>query len=323
MKTSPALDELILSLSDPDMGTATQNFDREARTDFWTPCRKVQETRSRLNNISNPSLQDIIDIVYDFYSHSDEIEQFMGEYAQSLRNGFNNHFRAPVVRTSLGGAIRIIAHKYVALGISVIDINKLALHKTLSNSETVVKFSGRVSILKFLKSNGGKLGLWTCPPIDDFANIPSNLKCKKSETKIVVDGSIFEYDGRTTSVVFDAAKGSMAFMTAEVLIDNFPVGLSFSSSDFRIKDVKSASSNSSRIEVMTTLLADIGTDDDIDKIKPYLDHDHHYIRWHIMQCLLSRGADEEVYNKLLDMSKNDANLDVRNAALKSIELLHS
>ena len=319
MNQSTALESLIKSMSSDREGSASRSLEVGATTGFWSNCGAVATLKASLDRLPNPHTTEVADLIKSFFCRSDEVVAHLLSYAQLLVKGPNNHLGAPMMKTAIGGSLRILQHSTASIGLSVVDIRSLAQHKMARQHGSAIVFGGRHTILKFLTAPGAELGVWTCPGIDGNANLSKTTVCTKSGTVKIEAGQVYEYDAGKTSVVFDRARGSIVFLTAEIACSDAPVSLGFDPVSLQLKSLKATSMTSSRVEIMTALLSSMGCDNDV--LVELLDHEHHYVRWHVMQCLLAKGIDEHVHCKLIRMSESDANADVRRAATRSLELL--
>lgn len=299
-------------------------IEENRRNFFLSDSHYVQEMSSALDSLENPDPVDVINCLENYLTGKDKVVSDL--IKDCLSHASNDIYFFPdaiLAQGDIGSALILLTHPHARVDVCVVDINLLAKHKTTPKDSASVTFDGGQALYKFIKADNLKVALWGCTRFDENFDPLKPVKCVKEGVKNINSGDVIRIDGQSQSMVFEGASSSFVYIQVTPTIVSAPLALEFDAFSHELSAVQSASMKSSRIESITGLLALMGDDNDCKILKPYLKHPDHFIRWHIMKCLLEKGADDEVILELKNMSTNDPNPQLRRVSSQTLELLYS
>ena len=241
------------------------------------------------------------------------VDRLVGKLAAAMRDDpfFDPPFRA--MGSGIHGGLAIFDSPQMSVAAGVTRASDLAVRKTAKRGATSVGFSGRVSVLKFVKAGGARISLWEAPPITADFSARNAGSCARTGEIAPADGDILTVDGRFQGYVIEQARANLLVVQAEINLDAAPLSVEYDSATLAYVGCSATRDGASRIQMMTTLLRKLGCHDAFPVMAGLLDHPDFFVRWHVMRELLGIDA-EAALPHLRRMAARDAHDDVRRAA---------
>jgi hypothetical protein len=228
------------------------------------------------------------------------------------------------MNTDLHRGLIVFEDPRVTVAAGVTAIGQLAARKSRRRSATSVNLTGRMSVLKFVRSGDARISLWEAPTLGaDFCAARAG-RCTRTGGRQLADGEIIVIDGRRQSYVVEHARSSLLIIQAEIMLDQAPVSVEFDSATGAYVGCSANGDAASRIQMLTTLLRKLEAPQAFAAIADFLGHEDFFVRWHVMRELL--GIDvEAALPHLRRMAARDPHPEPRGAArslLDRIEASH-
>jgi hypothetical protein len=208
----------------------------------------------------------------------------------------------------------------VSIAVGVVDIARLAAKKSARRGATSVGFTGRVSVLKFVKADGTRISLWEAPAITPLFNAAEAGQCARTGERDLADGDILTIDGRRQSYVIEQARANLLVVQAEINLDQAPLSVEYDSAALTYIGCSANRDGASRIQMITTLLRKLGCAEAFEAVAGFIDHPDFFVRWHVMRELLGIDA-ETALPHLKRMAAHDPHPDARRAARSVLDRL--
>ena len=212
------------------------------------------------------------------------------------------------------------AHLSIAAGVT--RISELAARKDGKRGATSVGFSGRVSVLKFVKAGEARISFWEAPPITADFSAATAGQCARTGERQLTDGDILTIDGRHQTYVIEQARANLLVLQAEISLDAAPLGVEYDSRSLAYVGCSAVRDGASRIQMISTLLRKLGAAEAAPVLAGFLDHPDFFVRWHVMRELLGLDA-EAALPHLKRMAARDPHEDVRRAARATLDRLQA
>jgi hypothetical protein len=226
----------------------------------------------------------------------------------------------PHLNSDVHSGLVVFQDERVSITVSVADKARLAAKKTAKRGATSIGFTGRVSVLKFVRAGGARLSLWEAPQITaDFAAARAG-RCRRVGERDLADGDILVIDGRRQGYVIEQARANLFVVQAETTIDQAPLSVEYDSTSLGYVGCSATDDGASRIQMMTTLLRKLGCDGGFEAIEAFLGHPDFFVRWHVMKELLGIDAGAALPH-LKRLAARDPHPDVRRAARSVLDRL--
>lgn len=299
-------------LADPKQQKQSQAaIDGFAR--HWNRGPVHQAFESAMARLTVHSAEAVADSARLLFADDLWVDAVIDQLAEQLRA--DPHFDPPF-RPMTGGlhsGLVVFEDRHMSIAAGVTRAVDLAARKTARRGATSVGFSGRVSVLKFVKAGGARISLWEAAPITAEFTARNAGSCARTGERQLVDGDIVTIDGRRQGYVIEHARANLVVLQAEINVDVAPLSVEFDSSTLAYVGSSATDDGASRIQMITTLLRKLGCDTAFPAIAGFLDHKDFFVRWHVMRELL--GIDAEAALPLLKrMSARDPHDDVRRTA---------
>lgn len=248
------------------------------------------------------------------------IEALIDGLADRLRADpfFEPPFRA--INSDIHSGLIAYEGGQVSIAAGVVNVAQLAAKKTARRGARSVGFSGRVTVLKFVKAGGARISLWEAPPITAGFTAPQAGQCAKTGERDLADGDILTIDGRFQSYVIEQARTNLLILQAEITLDQAPLSVEYDSASFSYVGCSATGDGASRIQMITTLLRKLGCEGAFEPVAAFLDHPDFFVRWHVMKELLGIDA-EAALPHLKRMAARDPHPDARRAARTVLDRL--
>jgi len=219
----------------------------------------------------------------------------------------------PALHTEVHQGLVVYQDPRVAIAAGATGIGQLAARKTAKRGATSVSFTGRLTVLRFLKAGDASISLWKAPPLGPEFSAASAGPCARTGERRISDGDLLVIDGRRQSYVVEHAKSSLLILQAEIMLDQAPVKVEFDSETGQYIGCSANDDGSSRIQMLTTLLRKLDAPQAFAAIADFLGHGDFFVRWHAMRELL--GIDlEAALPHLRTMAARDPHAEPRRAA---------
>ena len=256
------------------------------------------------------------------YADDGWVDAVIAGLAEAMRADpfFEPPFRA--MGSDIHGGLVIFEDAHLSVAAGVTHVADLAAKKTGKRGATSVGFSGRVSVLKFVKAGGARISLWEAPPITAAFSAATAGACRRTGEIRLADGDILTIDGRRQGYVIEQARASLLVLQAEISVDAAPLSVEYDSKSLAYVGCSATRDGASRVQMISTLLRKLGGEAAFPAIAAMLDHPDFFVRWHVMRELL--GIDvEAALPQLKRMAARDPHGDVRRAARAVLDRLQA
>jgi hypothetical protein len=288
----------------------------------WNAGAVQHAFESAMARLPSQDAEAVADAARILFADDAWVDCLIGGLAAPMRDDpfFNPPFRA----TGSGIHDGLVAFESAQMSVAagVVRVADLAARKTARRGATSIGFSGRVSVLKFVKAGGARISLWEVPPITaDFAARTAG-QCRRTGEISPADGDILTIDGRFQGYVIEQARANLVIVQAEINLDMAPLSVEYDSATFAYVGCSATRDGASRVQMITTLLRKLGCETAFPAIAGLLDHPDFFVRWHVMRELLGIDA-EAALPHLKRMAARDAHDDVRRAARSVLDRLQA
>jgi len=197
---------------------------------------------------------------------------------------FEPPFRA--LNSDIHSGLILFEDERVTIAAGVGHAAELAARKNRKRGATSVGFTGRVTVLKFVRAGGGRISLWQAPRIDADFTASGAGRCARVGERDLVDGDILTFDGRCQGYVFEHVRGNFLVIQAEIALDQAPVSVEYDSASHCYVGCSATGDSASRIQMIATLLRKLGAGAAFEPMASFLGHPDFFVRWHVMRELL-------------------------------------
>jgi hypothetical protein len=313
--------ELKAWLADRERQTRTQDkidgFGRD-----WDRGAVQQAFGRAMAQLPEQSAEAVADAARALFADDSWVDALIGSLAVPMRADpfFDPPFRS--MSSELHRGLIVFEDEHLSIGAGVTRVGQLAARKTARRGETSIGFTGRVSVIKFVKAGGARISLWEAPPITaDFAASDAG-QCARVGERQLADGDIVTIDGRFQGYVIEQARANLLVLQAEINLDAAPLSVEYDSATFAYVGCSATRDGASRIQMITTLLRKFGCDAAFPTLAGFLDHPDFFVRWHVMRELLGIDAAAALPH-LKRMAARDPHGDVRRAARSVLDRLQA
>src|SRR4051794_17294394 len=163
----------------------------------------------------------------DLFADDRWVDALIDGLAGQLRTDpfFDPPFRA--LGSDIHGGLILFEDERVSIAAGVTRVLDLAAKKTSPRDGTSIGFSGRVSVLKFVKAGEARISLWDAPPTPaDFAASDGG-RCVRAGERQLADGDILTIDGRRQGYVIEQARSNLLVLQAEITLDQGPLSVEY------------------------------------------------------------------------------------------------
>ena len=233
---------------------------------------------------------------------------------------FDPPFRA--INSDIHSGLIVFEHDFASIAAGVTLASDLAAKKSARRGATSVAFSGRVSVLKFVKAGGARISLWKAPPITADFSARTAGQCVRGGEVQLADGDILTIDGRHQAYVIEQARANLLILQAEISLDQAPLSVEYDSASLAFVGCSATGDGASRIQMIATLLRRLGAEAAFPALAGFLGHEDFFVRWHVMRELLGIDAGAALPH-LKRMAARDPHDDVRRAARSVLDRLQA
>lgn len=288
----------------------------------WNDGAVQQAFEGAMARLSAPSAEAVADAVHILFADDHWVDCLIDSVAAPMRADpfFDPPFRA--INSDIHNGLVLFEDEHVSLAAGVTRVTDLAAKKSAKRGATSVGFSGRVSVLKFVKAGGARIALWEAPPITAAFTASDAGQCARTGERQLADGDILTVDGRFQAYVIEQARANILVLQAEITLDAAPLSVEYDSATFSYVGCSATRDGASRIQMITTLLRKLDCDAAFPTIAGFLDHPDFFVRWHVMRELLGIDA-EAALPHLKRMAARDPHKDVRRAARSVLDRMQA
>ena len=308
-------------LADPLQQKRTQAaIDGFARR--WNQGPVQQAFEGAMARLTSHSAEAVADSARLLFADDKWVDAVIDQLAQQLRA--DSHFDPPF-RPMTGGlhsGLVVFEDRHMSIAAGVTRAVDLAARKTAKRGATSVGFSGRVSVMKFVKAGGARISLWETAPITADFTARNAGTCARTGEIQLSDGDIVTIDGRHQGYVIEQARANILVLQAEINVDVAPLSVEYDSATLAYVACSATQDGASRIQMLTTLLRKLGSDAAFPAIAAFIDHPDFFVRWHVMRELLGIDA-EAALPHLKRMAARDPHDDVRRTARSVLDRIQA
>lgn len=268
------------------------------------------------------SAEAIAEAVSSLFADDSWVQSFIGGIGERLRADpfFDPPFLA--LNSDVNSGLVAFEDPRVSIAAGVTRLADLAARKTAKRGATSIAFSGRMTVIKFVRAGGARLGFWDAPEIKPGFAAAEAGQCRRSGTRTIADGDIVIVDGRRQTYVIEHAEGNLMILQAEIALDRAPLSVEYDSATCNFVGCSATGDGASRIQMITTLLRKLGCAAAFPTITAFLCHEDFFVRWHVMKELLGLDAGAALPH-LKRQAARDPHPDVRRAARQVLDRLET
>lgn len=277
---------------------------------------------SAMAGLPEPSEWAVAEAVRGLFGDDDWVDALVGGLAEGLRRDpfFDPPFRH--INSDLHSGLIAFEDERVTIAAGVTPVAQLAARKSSARSATSVGFTGRVTVLKFIKAGGARLSFWSAPPITAAFSAADAGRCTRDRELHIADGDIVTIDGRRQSYVVDYARSNLVILQAEIIVGEAPVSVEYDSASGAYLGCSATRDSASRIQMIATLLRKLDCAGAFGPIAAFLEHPDFFVRWHVMKELLGIDA-EAAMPHLKRMAARDPHPETRRAARSVLDRIEA
>jgi HEAT repeats len=248
------------------------------------------------------------------------VDSLIAGLAARLRDDpfFDPPFRA--IGSDVHRGLIVYEDPRVSIAVGVSAVADLAAKKNAKRGPTSIGFTGRVSVIKFVKAGGARLSFWSAPRITAGFTAAEAGRCEPAGTRAIADGEILVIDGRRQSFVIEHARANLFLLQAEIDLDQAPLSVEYDSASRLYVGCSATDGSASRLQMITTLLRTLDCAAAVPAMAAFLDHPDFFVRWHVMKELLCLNAAAALPH-LKRMAARDPHPEARRAARAVLDRL--
>lgn len=182
-----------------------------------------------------------------------------------------------------------------------------------------VVFTGFHNLFRYVKASDAVLSFWELPPSDGPFSAATAPHCRMTGRRRIRDGEDVLTDGSRESFIVDHATGDLVYFQVVVRAGCAPLTIEYDADTRRFMGATGTDEAGARVQMMSTLLREMGREDAVPWLRAQLPGSDFHIRWHVMRELLALDA-EAVLPDLRAMAAADPHPEVRAAAARTLEL---
>ena len=309
--------DLAAWLADP----ARQRRSLEA-TDAYTKCLATHpllvDLRREVQQLEAKRADNLLGVARRFMERRADIDDLIGTaIAAAARDPF---FRPPLSQSTsdVSAGLAIFDHPDLWIALGVTRVTDIAAWKIGRSGPASITFPGYSSMFKFVKAGGATLSFWEAPEARDDFHVERSGRCRYVGRRTIEDGELLVMDGRRESFVFEHATSDIVHIQAQARVEAAPLSVEYDSDTLDFVGASSTDEESSRTQMMITLLRIMDRADAAPLIEHALESPHFYTRWHVMREYLALDA-EAALPSLRRMAAEDPHPDVRAAARQTLD----
>ncbi|MGH8574253.1 MAG: HEAT repeat domain-containing protein, partial [Gammaproteobacteria bacterium] len=211
-----------------------------------------------------------------------------------IRAALADHYYRPPLRriaSPVHLGLLLVDGDTLSILLAVTTPDALAAKRTWRTEPASITLGGQRSIFKFLKAGGATLSFWEAPPLEARFTADERGRCRLVGRRRIEDGEAIMLDGRSQSFVIDHAVSDIVYLQAVTPVGAAPLSVEYDSDTMAFAGASSTDEESSRVQMMVTLLRIMDRTDALPLLREVLGHPHFYVRWHAMRELLALDAE--------------------------------
>jgi len=273
-------------------------------------------------SLPEQSVDAVVEAIRTLFADDIWVDSLIEGLADQLRADpfFDPPFRA--INSDIHNGLIVFEDERVSIAAGVVTVTQLAGKKSAKRGATSVGFSGRVSVIKFAKAGGARIGFWEAPRITAGFSAAQAGRCRHTGSRDIADGDILVIDGRHQSYVIEHASANLVMLQAEINLDQAPLGVEYDSASRTYVGCSANGDGASRIQMITTLLRKLDRAGAFEAVADFRDHPDFFVRWHVMKELLGIDAAAALPH-LKHMAARDPHPEARRAARQVLDRLEA
>ena len=284
--------------------------------------RMLGELLSELAAMVDPRREEVIELarrIFDRVLLRDELTHALIDCSRT-----DPFFLPPLhpLTSEVHSGLLLFQHPELSVGMGVTGLDVLAAKKAFRRGPASIAFTGVSNLFRYVKSGNALVSFWEAPGIGGGFRAEEAGQCRLVGRRRMEDGEEFLVDGRSESFVVEHATGDIVYLQATIQTGAAPLTVEYDSETLRFVNATSTDEESSRVQMMATLLREMDRAEAVPVLRELLKSPHFYTRWHIMRELLALDA-EAALPDLRRLAAADPHPEVRAAARQTLELFFS
>lgn len=290
----------------------------QALAERWTAGPFHMAFARTIASLKDRTAEAVADAMRTLFADDGWVDHLVAALADAMRG--DPYFEPPFLHlnSALHSGLVVYEDDLVSVSAGVCNVTQLAARKTAQRESGSIALSGQLSVFKFVRSGGARLGFWEAPRITRDFSAAQAGRCLRVGERHVADGEILTVDGRHQSFIIEHAAANLVVLQAVVKVDHAPVSVEYDASSGDYVACSAADDCASRIQMITTLLRKLDCEAAVATMITYLDHPSFFVRWHVMRDLLGVDA-EAALPHLRRMAAKDSHREVRQAARATLD----
>ena len=316
-----ASEQLALWLGDRDRQMRS-HAGVQAFVDEWSGSSLMGALHRDLEAMIDPTPQQVLSAARTFLDKAGDLDALMQALIAQVRA--DPFFIPPMhpLTSEIHNGLLLFHHKYLSIGVGVTGVDMLAAKKSKRSGPASIGFTGLWNLFRYVKAGGATISFWEADKIGPDFSAASAGSLRLTGRRKIADGDEIVIDGAYQSFIVDHAVSDMMYMQAMVRVGAAPLTAEYDSETRAFIGATSTDEASSRVQMMATLLREMGREGAVPVLRESLNSPHFYTRWHIMRELLALDA-ESVLPDLKRMAAEDPHPEVRAAASQTLSLFFS
>ena len=294
----------------------------QAFAEDWNRGPVHQRIEASLAALAGASANVLADNLRGLFEDSGWIEDMIAALTAALQR--DRFFKVPFRHLSgeINDGLVLYEDGLVSIALTTIGIGRLAAKKHLAHARRSILFSGQVEVLKIISGEEACLRFWKTAPVGADFSATTAGTCSPAEARSIHAGEILVVDGRRETFVIEQARSSLVLLQATVKPDRAPVSVEYDHETRAYLGCSAADDSASRIQMITSLLRQLGSRKALPAMAEFLDHDCFFLRWHVMREMI--GLDPEAaLPSLKRMAVRDPHPETRRAARIALDRLEA
>lgn len=275
-----------------------------------------------LGPVRDAGVEEIVDAARALFADDAWVDALIAHLARSMRDDpyFEPPFRA--LHSDIHSGLLVFEDAHITIAAGVSRVMQLAAKKNVVGKAASVNFIGQVSLLKFVKAGGARIGFWEGPEIGENFSAATAGCAHRTESRAIADGEILVVDGRRQSYAIEHAASNLVVLQANLRTGQAPVSVEYDAASGAYLGCSATDDGASRIQMIATLVRKLGHDQAFEAIAAFLDHPSFFVRWHAMRELVGIDAAAALPH-LKRMAARDPHPDPRAAARVVLDRIES
>jgi hypothetical protein len=290
----------------------------EAFVREWNGERILGELHAELTGLADPRRDQVINLARRMFDRIPLAELMQALIARCRSDPF---FLPPLhpLTSEVHSGLLLFHHAELSVGLGVTGLDMLAAKKAFRRGAASIAFTGVSNLFRYMKAGDALVSFWESPQIAQGFRAEQAGQCRLIERRRIADGEEFLVDGRSQSFVVEHATGDIVYLQATIQTGAAPLTVEYDSDSLSFINATSTDEESSRVQMMATLLREMDRGEAVPVLRELLKSPHFYTRWHIMRELLALDA-EAALPDLKRLAEHDPHPEVRAAARQTLDL---